>query len=903
MPVWPFGRRGGAAKARNGTQPGVPYNLESAGGDALRRSASRRSKRPKRKASNSASMRDPDASSPDASPIDAPFEKSFEKKYPLPRRSMEGITALPNSKQLEASPHLRPVTGNHGPYNFQTTSHSSLAKERGKLQRPQSLRKSVTDKDPGLSRRKSSKRRKNDHVREEEIRAMSMPLPQKRPAGSGYGMLRRESKKIKGGLNRKFERPTSDISLPVEDSIHSSMSSGSESLEFRVSTFDMLSPRPKIRFSVGSQYYYDGTGDASTRPRRANSKREHKLSFEKEILTDGKRSQRIDDLADTLDAGALREILERDKRRRERKRKANEEKLRRKLERRAEKQRETERPGTPGAAGPESTGIIGLGIEKDVATPMEDVQHTTPPQPDQIQTTSPAIQSGAQDQPLPTPVESPVETPVVANAQAVRYSRASLSSASPGHARASSNISQMPELPSEIAARSAPVETVETSEDPRTSGPIHPIESVTTAETVSQKGTGRRRSSEGRRMRMWAAIFRRSKRKSSEQMRKPPSEASFSNTSRESMARQPLPAHLVAPPPVAQIRRPSGAPARTMSKFREDLPEYPLSPPDSRIQSPEVETPNPIAARRGSRPLSNIRIDSESPTNDASTADNETRPSLRTDSPVSPTVAATGLMSQSLASIDSEGSWLSGKPVKRRSNKSHVRSSIGSGNTAARHLDDFTNSYEELGIPDDEYFRRLTPQAEESRRSGHSSGDVVFGRKASSTAIAAMSTTAESDDESPRMESSRGVGGEGEEDESVESGEKLVKDNVERRPTVVHRQPRVKSTEGLLSYYTADEPSPEEPEQPTSSENAARDGEAEAMDLDSPPDSPSSESNIEPVMVQRARSVDLGKQHVRHLSAGSARLLDIVGKRRSVDSSKRLSGSEVHQNQNQGLSS
>lgn len=791
-----------------------------------------------------------------------------KQRYSPPDSSNEDLTALPYSKRLEVSPHLRPVTGEHGPYNFRSNSHSSLARERGKLQRPESLRNKRTAQGPALNRRKSNKKRKNDHVREEEIRAMSMPLPQMRPSGY-YGhytdMLRRESRKAKGGLHRRSDRPSSTISLPLEESIHSSMSSGSESREYRVSALDMFSPRPKIRFSVGSQYYYAGTGHSPVQPTRNSSKKERKMTFnfddedkenEKEYR---KRSKRIDDLADDLDAGALREILERDKRRRERKRKADEEKLRRKLERRAEKQRAAERPGTPPVAAPESTGVVGLGLEKEVLTPMEDVQHSNPTQPDQIDTTVSAPQE--QETPaLTTPLESPTEEPVVADAQAVRYSRASLSSATPGHARASSNVSHMPELPSEIAARQVNDEGG-VQEDPRASGTLHAVESVETTETISQKDGGRRRSSEGRRMRMWAAIFRRGRRTSTEKVGDSPSEVSFSNTSRESMSRQPLPAHLVATPPVF-VRRASAVPARTRSKFREDLPEYPMSPPDSRIQSPEAEATTAIAARRGSRPLSNIRVESESPTSgDGSTADNETRPSLRTDSPVSPGVPPTGLMSQSLASIDSEGSWLSGKPIQRRSNKSHVRSSVGSTPTPTRQLEDFNASYEELGIPDDEYFRKLTPHVED-RRSGHSG--EVFTRKASSTAIAAMSTTPVSEGrQTPPLDDHVPAG-----EEAVdENGDKLVQDSVERHPTIVHRQPRVKSTEALVSYFTAGE-------EPASSEVGAG-------DFDEEPTTPTSEH--EPVTLQRAMSVDFGSKHVRHLSAGSAKLLEIPAKRSSVD--------------------
>ncbi|KAF2201730.1 hypothetical protein GQ43DRAFT_415114 [Delitschia confertaspora ATCC 74209] len=883
MPVWPFGRRGSRpAKLKEGRPTehaeGKRPAHDSPNDDALRRATSRRSKRRKKRASNSTasnSTRNLHRSSSDLPPVNAPFARRNSR----PPNSAEDITALPYSRRLEVSPHLRPVTGDHSsPHNFQRSiSHSSLptARERGKLQRPQSLRdKRAAAHESALTRRKSSRRRKSDHAREEEIRAMTMPLPQKRPAG---GFFRRESKKIK---NRHSERPTSSISLPQEESIYSSMSSGSESRAFRVSALDMFSPRPKIRSSVGSQQYYPGVGDSPPRPTRADSKKERQKLIDKEG-ENWKRSKRIDDLADSLDAGALREILDRDKRRRERKLKADEERIRRKLERRAEKQRESEQQaGTPAMVRDESRGAVGLGLEHDPSTPMEDVRPSTPPQPQQIRT-GPIAPSENGSPALPTPMESPVEEPVVADARAIRYSRASLSgpatSPTPGHAREPSNVSQMPGLLSEMTARERPAEVYESIEDPRTSGPLHPIESIDTMSTAPQKSTGRRRSSEGRRMRMWASIFRRGSRRSKDPIRNTPSEASFSNTSRESMARQPPPAHLVqvsaAPVP---IRRPSAVPKRTMSKFREDLPEYPLSPPDSRMQSPEVASSSPIAARRRSRPLSHIQVDGTNPTVGGS----------RTDSPVSPGVPAVGLMSQSLASVDSEGSWLSGKPLKRRSNRSHMQSSIASSSHTARQGEDFNASYEELGIPDDEYFRRLTPQPDELRRSAYSGEG--FTRKPSSTAMAAMTTTSKFDDHqatpisdgAPPEEKEEEEEEEGEEEGVVDDDdEKLVQDSVGRHPTVVHRHPRVKSTEGLLSYFTAGAgPATEQ----TVDTEMAEDG----------PESPASDT--EPTFVQRARSVDLGKHHVRHLSAGSAKLLDIPAKRPSVDQ-KRLSNASPNQ--------
>jgi hypothetical protein len=99
-----------------------------------------------------------------------------------------------------------------------------------------------------------------------------------------------------------------------------------------------------------------------------------------------------------------------------------------------------------------------------------------------------------------------------------------------------------------------------------------------------------------------------------------------------------------------------------------------------------------------------------------------------------------------------------------------------------------------------------------------------------------------------------------------------VKKVLGRQPTIIHRQPRVKSTEGLLSYYLNDTTSPDEYPSPLDDDH---------------PESPESPSfDPEPAMVQRAKSVDLGKHHVRHLSAGSARLLDIQ-KRSSTPGSQR----------------
>jgi hypothetical protein len=764
--------------------------------------------------------------------------------------SAEDITALPLQRRLQHSPHLRPVTLEQGPipYNFQSNSHASLpaaaaaARGRGKLQRPQSLRRDPAS--DSLVRRMSSKRRReNDHIREEEIRAMALPMPQKRPAGSSGGMLRRDSKKVKGALNHRFERPMSNISLPVEDSIHSSMSSVSERRAFRVSALDMFSPRPTIRCSVGSNHYGGDRTSPTSMPARNDSRRERRpISGRDEKQS--KRTSRIDDLADTLDAGELRDILERDKRRKDKKVRADQERLRRRLERRAEKQNAAvEVGGTPRTPRRSAMGVVGLGIEKEISTPMEDVRPSTPPQPQWVEILPMTPKHGNSQ--LPTPVESPMEEGVVADARAIRYSRGSVSG--PPHTRGPSNVSMLPELISEKLAQQVPVQSIEHPEDPFRSGSLHPVDTVETT-TTNKQGSTRRRSSEGRRMSVFASFFRRGKRNSHDQGRTTPSEVSFSNTSRESMSRQPIPAHLVGNLPATQpiqIKQPSNAPRRTMSKFREDLPEFPISPPDSRVQSPEVPATSAIAARRRGHMPSDLRVESLTSPNDA-----------RSDSPVSPS-APTNVMSQSLASVDSEASWLSGKPPKRASTLTQLRSSVASSSVPRN--ENFNASYEELGMADDEYFRRLTPQPDSHFKLGQPND---LNRKASSS-LMALDTAIESEDEEEQETIAAA------QERSASPEEELVHIVPGRQPTIIHRQPRVKSREGLLSFYTNDKPATEETLMVSN-------------DTDMP-DSPTSDN--EPVMVQRAASVNLGKHHVRHLSAGSAKLLDI--QKRSSTASRR----------------
>lgn len=181
--------------------------------------------------------------------------------------------------------------------------------------------------------------------------------------------------------------------------------------------------------------------------------------------------------------------------------------------------------------------------------------------------------------------------------------------------------------------------------------------------------------------------------------------------------------------------------------------------------------------------------------------------------------------------------------MKRASNKSYLRSSVGSA-SALKRTEGFNPSYEELAIPDDEYVNKQSRTGEHGKTATKTQ-DIV-----------------ESDDEEE-------VTAAAEKSQADEEEQEYVKSSVGRQPTIIYRQARVKSTEGLLSFYHQD----------NAGEAPASSSAPEVAEGDSPT------SDGEPMSVQRAKSVDLGKHHIRHLSAGSARLLDI--KRSSLSSQTR----------------
>ena len=709
-----------------------------------------------------------------------------------------------------------------------------------------------------MSRRKSSKKRKEEHTRAAEIKAMSASMPT-RPATdldvSGRPM-KRESKRMRGGLNRNLQNPSSDISLPTAESIRSSFSSedAEQSTSYKVSPFYILAPRPTIRYSGSHPRYTSGASLGSDQPETQKRRVSDRVTISEEKL---RANKRVDELADDLSAGELRELMERDQKRQEKKKLAEKIKIEKKLARRQEQQRESEaearRSGTPPPANMER-GVLGRDVA-DLGVGTSAV----------VTSSKRKISSGSESGRPERPVDA-FEAESTSNGHGISKpaveteNRASASaSATPQHISKMAHLENVTKVTVPTPAAESDIRGTPTAGQ-RTKQHM-PKRSTSFAagipgETISP-GQSKRRISDStpRTPQSWTSFFKRSpKPKRTAGLEPPPSFSnSFSNTSRDSMQTSQAPPAAPQQTGYTPVKLPSNLPKRTMSKFREDLPELPMSPPDSRMQSPEVDILPPIpkefVEKRSSARLSSddTHMRYDTPTSgyrslETGALRDETTNSADRSVDV-PSPEPTTKLSQSLASIDSEGSWLSGrKNSKRGSAQLSGRPLRDSGSSYHKRYRDYTESTEELGITEDEYFSRLTPAFDEDRGKRQSTGNP-------------MPSSDEEDGDSSLAS-------------PIEAG-RATWGAVARKPTVVHREPRAKSREGLLKDSAAD------------SDNEGP-GEA-ASDVDQQ----RNDSNESEARIQRATSIDLGSKHARHISAGSARLLDL--KARHSGDGKRLS--------------
>ncbi|PHH64383.1 hypothetical protein CDD81_4604 [Ophiocordyceps australis] len=562
-----------------------------------------------------------------------------------------------------------------------------------------------------LARRKSSKRRRDDHEREAEIKAMSAYMPTRAisDAHATGTLIKRSSKRAKtssGGGN--WDNPPSNASLPLFDSMCSNQSSDSECVSYKVSALDSLAPRPTLRYAPGSRW----TLSRDSAPTRSGSHKKESTGKDIIVEEDLDSHKRIDDLADGLDASDLRELMERDNRRRERKRQHDQERMERRLARRAEKQRMDEANAKRlGTAAPQNLErgvfgreLVGLGLEPPSAIVTRS-RNWSP--------------------------ESPVETmPDVEPAQAVETL--------PQVEQIEVTPSQQPPA---VEEHQIPIVQTIPPAEPLELAPALPHGSILANLLRSKKSQSKstlsseknnaddecpRKNSEGSnktaRLSL-ASLFRWGVRN-----RRSSGPSSFSNTSREEMQaaaamQASAPAkgqsdESASPSNLVSSRPGAATPKRTRSRFREDLPDYPLSPPDSRVQSPEGELPLPkvVEVKTPVTPQSPITRHEIAPSGPRPIPVNTSR--IGSSERLYHAISPDHQQSMSLASIDSEGSWLSGKVGSRcRSGMrdSMVRTSLRDQTVSGSQA---SSSHEDVLITDDDYLSQLAPKRDISRAEG-----------------------------------------------------------------------------------------------------------------------------------------------------------------------------------------
>ncbi|KAI0401261.1 hypothetical protein F4802DRAFT_437586 [Xylaria palmicola] len=649
-----------------------------------------------------------------------------------------------------------------------------------------------------LLHKKSSKRRKEDHDREAEIRAMSQSMPV-RPATDSWTAgrpMKRESRQSGRISTGAVNQPSSNISLPVPESIHSAMSSDSEQISWKVSAFDALSPRPTLRYSSNP---LTASAPGLVRSQSTRKKATGPLAIPQSTL---QAHQRIHDLADEFDASDLRELMERDKRRRQRKIERERERAERRLARRTEQQRAEEaaaaKSGSPPPANLER-GVLG----REIPDPSGDRTSAV------VTSSRRRSSSGSRRQSRPSSqienIENRRKTPSPLDEF---YRTDSIPRPEPSSPIKNAGSAITPQPENSVAARSPSPKLFGfiRSMKPGSSSPRPPeqeipapVHSPPSASIKFDDAESVSRTSDSRSSRPWLSLFRWGR------QRHGSGPSSFSNTSRDSMlGSQATPSTNYVAPRKAN----SGVPKRTMSRFREDLPELPLSPPDSRVASPEAE---PIPAEplpaipddvvmRYDTPIESHRYQETSRATPISIHRDEVQPSP-------------ALHSMSLASIDSEASWLSGR-ISRKRTSSAMRTSLQCpprtvSALSGRSEGQASEHTEDDNIIDDEYLSSMVP----SRLRRLSTGE-------------ARPSSDEEDDSSPKWGA------------------------VGQTPTVIQHTDTMRSREGILQSF-----------------NDKEFGSANESEEDADRQSP-----VEP---QEATTVRLDKGHYRNFSAGSAKLLEL----------------------------
>lgn len=567
-------------------------------------------------------------------------------------------------------------------------------------------RKPSQNNGPNKLRRRLSKRKANEIMREREIRMLSstpIDIPHRQVPGNGDYVPDHRRRKANG---RRTDRYMSDISLSIRDSAASSASDMSDPYTYKVNAFAALTPRPVVRYVEAPRLQ---TARSNNPPStRQDKERLAALTRSEEDLYYSRR--RVNELADSLDAGALRELLERDRRRREKKQIDDQEKLRRKLQERADaEQARHEQAQVP----PEH--------EPKPAQPEPSIADTDPsitePEPSVAEPPVPESQDIPMEDDVILEVEEPTPVPhdhgswLRGESKGSDNVRASLESSRVIGNIDDSSIRERRLIQRPSFAPSQDMAMSRTTLSPSHSSIRHGMNTPSHSQTLAagstsdiSRGIDSRRSSDtsGRRGNTITSLFRRGssriKRRYKERFQDTTPEVS--NASHESFYK----VHTQSSPPPpsmipSRVLMPSEPIQRAHSKFTEHFGDEPLSPPDSRLQSPDI--PEEVAESSFEQEDTFLHGPSPTPGVDIQNPNRSHHRSWTSE--LMDAEADNVPLSQSLASIDSEGSWMSGQFFKRMSQNpsSPVRSNLNSfGRNSADVPADALEDIEDMDEPD-----------------------------------------------------------------------------------------------------------------------------------------------------------------------------------------------------------
>ncbi|ODH47805.1 hypothetical protein GX48_06069 [Paracoccidioides brasiliensis] len=782
-------------------------------------------------------------------------------------------------------------------------------------------RRSTTE--PTVPVRKSSKRKRSDRAREKEIKNLSSPVTDlRRPSTLPAALQWWESRLVT--RNTKTEHgDVSQVCLSSELGRNSPFDS--ETCAYKISGFSALVPRPVLRYTKPPRYSFGARYTS-----RTSTSKEKRRVIPVEELT---RITRIKDLADDMDAGALREMMERDRCRKEMKRQVEQEKLQRKLQSRADRQREQERRRNSFDTSQLATS--GDGVDRLQAHEIG-VAVTSPDPHYRRKSADTSYYSSWKQDPS-------------------KESLQQRSGSSPKH-------QNLPRVDSDFevncSRRSPPSNATQDTNMSGTSGrlSISPINRDTgdvDADTSQYSGDvngsmsdihrnfdldKRNSDNAGKLSTSWTTFFRRGntrlRLRTAERTKTPsefsiPSRESFQRINQSQQQQQPQSSSLAPPAttqPIPVLDRSHLRPGflRTQSKFKEHftdpLKEFPM-PPGRELQTSNIPhlVPAPASSSLTGDNPSGIAATNEPHTgvrgSRSAVVNPEQRDVKRSSGAGSPdTNAESILLAHSLASIDSEGSWLSGR-LSRRLSHQPKNSGGGSAGSTREILDEYVE-IESYGHRNHD--SRLTVDEEDQFASSRSV------RKPSSQALGLeMDHDICVDIDNDRVIN---IDIDNDTNSSVELiplqspalpciEENIAKEHgtlhasLGRRPQLICPDTRPLSKDVIVNddsfaSVVIEEPSSISHSQSQSYSHSPSLPHSDSMDR-SRAHSPTNDDNVDidangPFLrpdnleIRRATSVDLGRSHVRHISAGSAKLLDLSRGALEVEgSSKRRSTGSI----------